>query len=89
MKLIDGMTKIEGGTFTMGATTEQGSNAYSDEKPTHQVTLSDYMIGKTEVTQEQWEAVMGSNPSNFKEVICLLRVCRGTTVRSLSRDSIT
>lgn len=66
MKLIDGMTKIEGGTFTMGATTEQGSNAYSDEKPTHQVTLSDYMIGETEVTQEQWEAVMGSNPSYFK-----------------------
>ena len=65
-ELIDGMVKVEGGTFTMGATSEQGSDARSNEKPTHQVTLSDYMIGKTEVTQEQWEAVMGSNPSLFK-----------------------
>ena len=64
-KLIDSMVKVEGGTFTMGATSEQGSDAESDEKPTHQVTLSDYMIAKTEVTQELWQAVMGSNPSYF------------------------
>lgn len=64
-KLIDGMVMVEGGTFTMGATSEQGSDAFSGEEP-HQVTLSDYIIGKTEVTQEQWEAVMGSNPSCFK-----------------------
>ena len=60
------MVRVEGGTFTMGATAEQGSDASEDEKPAHQVTLSSYMIGKTEVTQELWEAVMGSNPSNFK-----------------------
>ena len=60
------MVKVAGGTFTMGATSEQGSDADSDEKPTHKVTLSDYMIGKTEVTQELWQAVMGSNPSEFK-----------------------
>ena len=65
-QLIDNMVKVQGGTFIMGATSEQGSDAYSDETPTHQVTLSDYMIGKTEVTQEQWEAVMGSNPSYYK-----------------------
>ena len=59
------MIKVQGGTFTMGATSEQGSDAYSDEKPTHQVTLSDYYIGETEVTQELWKAVMGSNPSYF------------------------
>ena len=59
------MIPVEGGTFTMGATAEQGSDAYSDETPTHQVTLSSYAIGETEVTQELWEAVMGSNPSNF------------------------
>ena len=50
----------------MGATSEQGSNAESDEKPAHQVTLSDYMICKTEVTQELWQAVMGKNRSRFK-----------------------
>ena len=60
------MVAVEGGTFTMGATSEQGSDARHDELPTHQVTLSDYMIGKTEVTQELWEAVMGNNPSYFK-----------------------
>ena len=65
-KLIDSMVKVEGGTFTMGATSEQGSDADSNEKPTHQVTLSDYMICKTEVTQELWQAVMGKNRSRFK-----------------------
>ena len=59
------MVRVEGGTFTMGATSEQGSDADSDEKPTHQVTLSSYSIGKTEVTQALWQAVMGSNPSDF------------------------
>ncbi|MDY4862560.1 MAG: SUMF1/EgtB/PvdO family nonheme iron enzyme [Candidatus Onthomorpha sp.] len=59
------MIKVEGGTFSMGATSEQGSDAFIWEKPVHSVTLSDYYIGETEVTQELWEAVMGSNPSKF------------------------
>ena len=59
------MIEVEGGTFTMGATAEQGSEVYSNERPTHQVTISDFAIGVTEVTQELWVAVMGSNPSNF------------------------
>ena len=58
------MVEVEGGTFTMGATAEQ-TGVFGDEKPTHQVTLPSYYIGKTEVTQELWQAVMGSNPSNF------------------------
>ena len=60
------MVWVDGGTFRMGATSEQGSDAYSNEKPVHRVTLSGYYIGKTEVTQVLWEAVMGSNPSSFK-----------------------
>ena len=64
--LVDNMVHVEGGTFTMGATSEQGSDADNNEYPTHQVTLSSFSIGKYEVTQEEWEAVMGSNPSNFK-----------------------
>lgn len=59
------MISVDGGTFTMGATSEQGSDYFDDELPTHQVTLSDYYIGETEVTQELWEAVMGNNPSCF------------------------
>ena len=65
-KLINDMVYVSGGTFTMGGTSEQGSDAYDDEKPTHNVTLSSYYICKYEVTQALWRAVMGSNPSNFK-----------------------
>ena len=60
------MVRVQGGTFQMGATSEQGKDAEDDELPVHSVTLSDYYIGQTEVTQELWEAVMGSNPSYFK-----------------------
>ena len=60
------MVRVEGGTFTMGATSEKVSDARSDEKPVHQVTLSTYSIGETEVTQALWRAVMGNNPSNRK-----------------------
>jgi formylglycine-generating enzyme required for sulfatase activity len=59
------MMKVDGGTFSMGATSEQ-KESFDDEKPVHQVTLSTYYIGETEVTQALWKAVMGSNPSNFK-----------------------
>ena len=64
--LINNMVRVEGGTFTMGATSEQGSDDMDSEKPTHQVTLSSFSIGKYEVTQEEWEAVMGNNPSFYK-----------------------
>lgn len=59
------MVKVEGGTFQMGATKEQ-NGAYDNEKPVHQITLSTFLIGTTEVTQELWEAVMGNNPSRQK-----------------------
>jgi formylglycine-generating enzyme required for sulfatase activity len=60
------MVTVEGGTFTMGATAEQDGDAGSEEYPAHQVTLSSYSIGQTEVTQELWQAVMGSNPSVYQ-----------------------
>ena len=60
------MVFVEGGSFVMGATDEQLGDALDDEYPTHTVTLTDYYIGKTEVTQELWKAVMGNNPSHFK-----------------------
>jgi len=55
------MVFIKGGTINMGS-----SNGDTDEKPVHLVTLSDFYIGKTEVTQEQWSSVIGSDPSYFK-----------------------
>ncbi len=60
------MVRVEGGTFQMGATIEQGNYAKNDEIPVHSVTLSDFMVGETVVTRELWAAVMGSNPSYFK-----------------------
>lgn len=59
------MIPVEGGTFTMGATEEQSEWALDVELPTHEVTLSSFSIGETEVTQELWLAVMGENPSYF------------------------
>ena len=59
------MLLVPAGTFTMGcsASTQYGCN--SDESPTHQVTLSAFYMGRYEVTQAQWTAKMGSNPSYF------------------------
>jgi len=60
---------VEGGTFTMGCTEQQAiCRIYPDEFPPHDVTLSDFFIGKYEVAQGQWKAVMGAdnNPSWFK-----------------------
>ena len=60
------MVKVEAGSFNMGATPEM-ENPYDSEKPVHRVTLTNnYYIGKYEVTQALWQAVMGSNPSYFK-----------------------
>ena len=65
-KLINNMVYVSGGAFTMGATSEQGSDANDDEKPTHSVTISNFYLCKYEVTQALWRAVMGNNPSSFK-----------------------
>jgi formylglycine-generating enzyme required for sulfatase activity len=62
----DGLVLVRGGTFQMGCTSEQ-QDCGSDEKPVHSVTLSDFYIGKYEVTQALWREVMGTNPSSFKD----------------------
>jgi formylglycine-generating enzyme required for sulfatase activity len=55
------MVKIPAGTFTMG------SDENDDEKPKHQVKLQEFYLGKYPVTQEQYQTIMGNNPSNFKD----------------------
>ena len=59
------MKYVKGGTFMMGAT-DNDAMAEADEKPAHSVSVVDYYIGETEVTQELWKAVMGNNPAKFK-----------------------
>lgn len=60
--LINNMVLVEGGTFMMGAS-ELDTDAWDEDRPIHSVTLSSFSIGKYEVTQEEWLAVMGHNPS--------------------------
>jgi formylglycine-generating enzyme required for sulfatase activity len=76
---------VEGDTFTMGCTPEQMDGPFggcrANEKPAHLVKLSDFRIGKFEVTQEEWKDVMGSNPSNNS-------VCLNCPVEQVSWDDI-
>jgi formylglycine-generating enzyme required for sulfatase activity len=79
------MVFIKGGTFLMGCTNEQ-SNCGDEEYPTHNVTLSNFYIGKYEITQMQWQEVMGastklSNPSYFKD-------CDNCPVESVSWNDV-
>ena len=59
------MVSVKGGTFTMGATAEQGDDYREDEQPIHEVTLSDFYIGETEVLQTAWYEIMQDDPSHF------------------------
>ena len=67
------MIKVEGGTFWMGTQDNDPEGRNYNEKadrfytsPVHEVTLSDYYIAESMVTQELWETVMGKNPSFYK-----------------------
>ena len=60
------MISVEGGTFDLGATPEQGLYAAFDEKPSIQVTVSSFYLAEVPVTQALWTAIMGDNPSHFK-----------------------
>ena len=64
-RLQNSFVYVQGGSFAMGCTSEQDDCA-SNEKPVHRVSLNSFSIGKYEITQAQWQAVMGSNPSKFK-----------------------
>jgi eukaryotic-like serine/threonine-protein kinase len=64
-ELIRNMNSIPGGTFTMGCSPGDDM-CWDDESPRHRVTLSTFKMGKFEVTQAQWQAVMNNNPSHFK-----------------------
>lgn len=96
------MVDIDGGSFFIGSQKDNSSSqnydcdAYQIEAPVHKVTISDYMIGMYEVTQAQWMAAMGNNPSvhqgdklpvenvsweQVQEFITLLNKASGLTYR--------
>ncbi|MCG8036136.1 MAG: formylglycine-generating enzyme family protein [Candidatus Thiodiazotropha taylori] len=72
------MIRIPSGHFRMG---DQFGEGDSDEKPVHEVRISGFELGKYEVTQAQWQAVMGSNPSKFTG-------CQNCPVELVSWDDI-
>ena len=65
-EISNNMVSVKGGTFNMGCQDGRDKDCDNDEKPAHTVTLSGFQISRYEVTQSQWEAVMGENPSNFE-----------------------
>lgn len=69
------MVLVKGSTFQMG------SNYNKDEKPIHSVTINDFYIGKYEVTQFQWQTIMGRNPSKFDN-------CENCPVENVSWNDI-
>ncbi len=71
------MVFVQGGTFLMGS-----NNGEADEKPIHSVTVSDFYIGKYEVTQKQWRAIMNTDPSGFKN-------CDDCPVEQVSYNGVT
>ncbi len=82
----DGLVFVKGGTFTMGPASEHKEKKLkksenNDPIPTRHVTLSDFYIGKYEVTQKQWREIMGSNPSFTKN-------CENCPVDNIDWDDI-
>ncbi len=80
------MILVRGGTFTMGCLEgrdDKDTDCDDDEKPAHQVRLSDFYIGKYEVTQAQWRAVMGSDPPELR-----FKGCDQCPVERVSWDDI-
>ncbi len=65
--LEQNMVRVPGGSFNRGCDEQRDGDCQDDEKPVHSVTLSTFEIGRYEITQAQWQAVMGDNPSHFKD----------------------
>ena len=74
------MVIVDSGTFTMGCTGEQVGSCNNDEKPSHTVNLKSFSICKYEVTQAQWQEVMGDNPS--------FKVCNNCPVVNVSWEHV-
>ena len=75
------MVKIEGGSYTMGCTPEQEEECMENELETKKVTVGSFSLSKYEVTQAEWAAIMGYNPSAHKD-------CADCPVENLSLKDI-
>ncbi len=73
---VDNMVFVKGGTFQMGS-----NDGEADQKPVHSVRVSDFYIGKYEVTQAEWKKIMGNNPSSFND-------CENCPVENVSWNDV-
>ena len=64
--IMSNMVTIQGGTFVMGCRSGRDGTGFNDEYPAHEVTLSSFQLCRFQVTQREWEAIMGQNRSKFK-----------------------
>jgi len=78
-RMRNNMVYVQGGSFMMGCTFEQGRACHADEKPAHQVKLSSFKIGKYEVTQSEWDAIMGAQKGRKQD-------CPQCPVNNISRE---
>ena len=62
----DQMVFVKGGTFLMGCPTNNGQKCDDDELPSHEVTVSDFYIGRYEITQAEWRNIMGTDPRDLE-----------------------
>ena len=82
-KGLDDMVFVSGGAFTMGCLDGRDKDCTDLEKPSHSVTLDDFYLSRTEVTQAQWRAIMGSDPPDLE-----FKGCDNCPVESVSWDDV-
>lgn len=80
-QIEENIIPVKGGTFTMGCNPQLDEDCTFAEQPAHQVIVEDYCISKYEVTQAQWAAIMGDNPSRFSH-------CKQCPVENVSWNAV-
>lgn len=82
--IVADMVRVDGGTFTMGVSEERQRDASGSAVPAHEVTLQPFYIGRHEVTQRQWAAIMGTTPAYHFGTTGRWTTSAGTTAKPSS-----
>ncbi len=74
-RILANMVRIEGGQLMIGVANATTEGASQDNVPAHEVSLSPYYLGKYEVTEEEWQLIVGNNPSDKSNGIMVSNTC--------------
>ncbi len=74
-RILDNMVKVDGGHLMMGDPNGAKEDTSADNVPVHEVILSPYYIGRYEVTEEEWQLIMGNNPSDKANGLVVSKSC--------------